>query len=107
MLFKTMWGVGGWGIVCRSENIVNQTFLYSFSYSKYTRCINVYVYIQQRFIFPSPTQTSTNTTAWTLDKYGTNAHDAFFYVEVSQNKLVLFYQRAMLKVLTNCLIKLP
>ena len=29
------------------------------------------------------TQTSSNTTAWTLDKYGTNAHDAFFYVEVS------------------------
>ena len=26
-------------------------------------------------------RTSHNTTAWTLDKYGTNAHDAFFYVE--------------------------
>lgn len=53
------------------------------------------------------TQTSTNTTAWTLDKYGTNAHDAFFYVEVSHKFEVLFYQRAKLKVLINCLIKLP
>ncbi len=26
-------------------------------------------------------QTSNQTLAWTLDKYQTNAHDAFFYVE--------------------------
>ena len=26
-------------------------------------------------------KTGTNQSAWTLDKHGTNAHDAFFYIE--------------------------
>ena len=38
--------------------------------------------------YPTPVQTSSNTTAWTLDKYGTNAHDAFFYVEVRRTQSV-------------------
>ena len=28
-----------------------------------------------------PCQTTHNTSSWTLDKHGTNPHDAFFYVE--------------------------
>ena len=52
------------------------------------------------------TQTSSNTTAWTLDKYGTNAHDAFFYVEVSCSPpniwSFLLSDRATLKVFINC-----
>ena len=42
----------------------------------------------------TPAQTSSNTTAWTLDKYGTNAHDAFFYVEVSHKFSVLFLSKS-------------
>ena len=41
-----------------------------------------------KIFYPTPVQTSSNTTAWTLDKYGTNAHDAFFYVEVRRTQSV-------------------
>ena len=35
-------------------------------------------------------KTSHNSTAWTLDKHGTNAHDAFFYVECVCNAWFTF-----------------
>ena len=33
---------------------------------------------------------TTNQTAWTLDKHGTNAHDAFFYLECLCNAWFTF-----------------
>jgi hypothetical protein len=45
-------------------------------------------------------KTGGNLTAWTLDKHGTNAHDAFFYIECICNawftiEIVVRYQREM------------
>jgi len=46
-----------------------------------TFCLKTHPDMRVPIIHNLTVRTSSNTTAWTLDKYGTNAHDAFFYVE--------------------------
>jgi len=46
-----------------------------------TFCLKTHPDMRVPVIHNLTVRTSHNTTAWTLDKYGTNAHDAFFYIE--------------------------
>ncbi|XP_023337974.1 potassium voltage-gated channel protein Shaw [Eurytemora carolleeae] len=62
----------------KSVGIVSVFFICT---SILTFCLKTHPDMRVPIIHNITVRTSQNTTAWTLDKYGTNAHDAFFYVE--------------------------
>ena len=55
-----------------------------------TFCLKTHPDMRVPVIHNLTVKTSHNTTAWTLDKHGTNAHDAFFYVECVCNAWFTF-----------------
>ena len=55
-----------------------------------TFCLKTHPDMRVPVIHNLTVKTSHNTTAWTLDKYGTNAHAAFFYVECVCNAWFAF-----------------